>query len=159
MLFELGRVCLVKYNMKKSSSKSKVKFIYCNVFKRGVSVFIGKCNDLRKWAKKAYDLPQEQDMIDDINYLCNDENYSNNNLSARCYYSKCGECIVHIPEFSFEYDIIKMCNLAHEILHATHILLDTVGVEYIKDGTNETFTYVFEYMLRGALDKEGYVNV
>ena len=137
---------------------AKYKYIYCDVYKRGVSVFIGDCESLKKWAKKAYDYPEVQDMIKDI-LECSDEEYRNNDVTARCYCSNAGCWIVHIPSFSFTYNPTEITKMSHELLHATMGLLDFIGVEYRYNGNNEPYTYLHEYLLTEALIEKGYKNV
>lgn len=136
---------------------SKYKYIYCDVYKRGVSVFIGDCNSLRNWAKKVYNNPCEQDLIASINEYCSEEHY--NTAAASCYESDSGEWIIHLPKFSFTYNPTEIANLSHELLHAALGILDFVGVEYRYKGSNEPYTYLHEYLLKNALIEKGYKNV
>ena len=138
---------------------AKYKYIHCDVYKRGVTVFIGDCDSLRNWVKKFYKESYEQDMVDVINRSCSEEEYNDQFISARCYESNSGQWVVHLPEFSFTYDPIEIADLAHELLHATHGLLDFIGVEYRYGGANEPYTYLYEYLLKNALTEKGYKNV
>ena len=147
---------------KKSSNKGNkaiYKYIHCNVFKRGVLVFIGDCESLRKLAKKIYKDPCEQDLIKSLENYCTDDNYFSYDVAARCYDSDSGQFIIHLPKFSFTYNIEEIGNLSHELLHAAMLLCDFIGVDYVHKGSNETLTYIHEYLLKEALDKEGYKKV
>lgn len=148
------------------SSKKKVekkesiyKYIHCDVYKHGVVVFIGNCDDLRKLVNKVYKDPQVRDLVMCVNKYCTDENYVSNNISARCYNSDSGQFIVHLPSFSFTYDPTEISNLSHELLHATFLMLDYIGIEYAYNGNNEAYTYLNEFLLREALTKKGYKKV
>ena len=144
---------------KKIGTEAKYKYIHCDVYKHGISVFIGDCDSMRKWAKKFYNEPIERDMIDSIEKYCTTERYIKENIAATCYDSDSGQWLIHIPEFSFTYDPVEISNLSHELLHATHGLLDYVGVEYRYGGSNEPYTYLHEYLLKNALTEKGYKYV
>lgn len=146
---------------KKKSIKvsAKYKYIHCDVYKHGVSVFIGDCDSLKKWAKKFYSEPQEQDMIESIDKFCNAERYRSENVAASCYDSDSGQWIVHLPSFSFSYNPTEITNLSHELLHAACGMLDYLGVEYRYGGSNEPYTYLHEYLLKNALIEKGYKDV
>ena len=147
---------------KKSSNKGNkaiYKYIHCDVFKHGVSVFIGDCDSLKKWARKIYNEPQEQDMIESIDKFCNAERYTNEDVAASCYDSDSGQWIVHLPSFSFSYNPTEITNLSHELLHAACGMLDYLGVEYRYGGSNEPYTYLHEYLLKNALIEKGYKKV
>lgn len=138
---------------------AKYKYIHCDVFKRGVSIFIGDCDSLRKWAKKFYNAPQEQDLIDVVNKYCTKENYFTTDVAARQYGSDSGQWIIHLPKFSFTYNPTEIATLSHELLHATHGMLDFLGVEYRYGEANEPYTYLHEYLLKNALMEKGYKEV
>ena len=143
----------------KATQESMYKYIYCNVWRRGVTVFIGTCEDLVKHVNKYFTHCTVQDLTSSINMHCNTLNYENNEVTARTYSSDAGYFIVHLPKFSFTYDAEELASLSHELLHATHALLDFLGVEYRYGGANEPYTYTFEYLLREALNKKGYKKV
>lgn len=135
------------------------KYIHCDVYKRGITVFIGDCESLKKWAGKFYTDPVERDMINTIEVSCSSDEYNNHDVAARCYDSESGQWIIHIPEFYFKYNPLQISSLSHEILHATFGILDFLGVEYRYGGSNEPYTYLYEYLLRNALTEEGYKYV
>ena len=141
-------------------NKSMYKYIQCDPYKRGISVFIGSCEDLKKWARKFYNNTCEEDLVAQIEEYCNDSRYTSTEVSASTYSStKCGHQVVHIPCFSFSYSPAEITNLSHEILHAVFGILDYVGVEYRYGGANEAYTYLYEYALKEALTVKGYKNV
>lgn len=141
------------------NNKAIYQYIHCDVFKHGISVFIGDCESLRKWSKKFYNEPCEKDLIQQIELYCTDEDYFSNNVAARCYNSSSGQVIVHLPTFSFSYNPIEISNLSHELLHATFLLLDFIGIEYRYGGNNEVYTYLHEYLLKHALIQKDYKKV
>lgn len=140
--------------------KAIYQYIHCDVYKHGVSVFIGDCASLRKWAKKVYNEPNEKDLIQAIELSCTDENYFDNSVAARCYSSSSsGQFVVHLPSFSFSYNPEEISCLSHELLHATFLMLDFIGIEYKYDGNNEAYTYLHEYLLKHALLEKYYKKV
>lgn len=139
---------------------NKYKYIHCDPYKRGVSVFIGDCESLKKWARKFYDRPDERDLIEQLDAYCNEDRYINNDVWASTYESSiCGHQLIHIPKLSFKYDVTEISNLSHEVLHAVLAILDYVGVEYHYKGAHEPYTYLYEYVLKEALTEKGYKNV
>ena len=146
--------------MNKKENKAIYKYIHCDPYKRGVSIFIGDCESLKKWAKKFYNRPDERDLLEQLDVYCNETRYINKDVAASTYGSDiCGHQIVHIPSFDFKYDPSQLSNVAHEILHAVFSILDYVGVEYRYNGTNEPYTYLFEYVFKEALIEKGYKRV
>lgn len=138
----------------------KYKYIHCDPYKRGVSIFIGDCESLKKWAKRFYNRPDEKDLIKQLEEYCNEDRYVNKDVAASTYSSETtGHQIVHIPTFSFEYNPSQISNLTHELLHAALNILDYVDVEYRYGGTNEPYTYLLEFLVKQALTEKGYKNV
>ena len=143
----------------KDTQESMYKYIYCNVWRRGVTVFIGACEDLVKFTHRNFTHSTVQDLVASIDTHCNTLNYDSNEVIARFYCSDAGYFIVHLPKFSFTYNEEEIAYLSHELLHATHALLDFLGVEYRYGGANEPYTCTFEYLLKEALNKKGYKKV
>ena len=138
----------------------KYKYIHCDPYKRGVSIFIGDCESLKKWAKRFYNRPDEKDLIKQLEEYCNEDRYVNKDVAASTYSSETtGHQIVHIPTFSFGYNPSQISNLTHELLHAALNILDYVDVEYRYGGTNEPYTYLLEFLVKQALTEKGYKNV
>lgn len=132
------------------------KYIHCDVYKCGVSIFIGECEALKKWAKKVYNGNADVDMLQGMEATCTEADYIENNVAARCYVSSGGACIVHLPRFSFTYNPQEITSLSHEVLHAAFGILDYIGVEYRYGGSNEPYTYLHEFILKNALIRNGY---
>ena len=75
----------------------KYKYIHCDPYKRGVSVFIGDCESLKKWAKRFYNRPDERDLIEQLEKYCNEDRYVNKDVAASNYSSETtGQQIVHM---------------------------------------------------------------
>lgn len=135
---------------------TKYKYIHCDVWKTGISVFIGDTSSLLKWAKKIYREAEEQDMIHSIEMYGTEEDYEEKRVVGRLYHSDSGQYIVHVPAFSFTFNPTEISILSHELLHATFLMLDFLGVEYRYTGSNEPYTYTHEYLLKEALKEKGY---
>lgn len=142
---------------RKKNKKSIYKYIYCDVYRRGVLVFIGSCEDLCDTAKDLYE--DDKQLINTLHESCNDEIYKSTDVAGRCYDSEAGSIIVHLQTFSFDFNPLQIGTLSHELLHAAFLLLDFIGIEYKYGGNNEAYTYLHEYLLREALELEGYVSV
>ena len=139
---------------------NKYKYIHCDPYKRGVSIFIGDCESLKKWARKFYNRPDEGDLIEQLDTYCNEDRYSNNDVCASTYESSIsGHQLIHLPKFSFKYNVAEIANLSHEILHAVLAILDYVGIDYHYKGTHEPYAYLYEYVMKEALTEEGYKKV
>ena len=135
------------------------KYIHCDMFKRGVVIFIGDCDSLSKWVGKFYRDPEEQDLVTQVKQYCTQDRYSSTGVAGSCYESSSGQWLIHLPFFSFTYDPVEITNLSHEALHAAFGMLDFVGVEYRYGGSNEPYTYLHEFIFKNALRQEGYRNV
>ena len=145
--------------MEFKKNKAIYKYIYCDVWKCGISVFIGDNESLLKWAKKFYTDSEEQDMIMSIEKHGSENEYREKRVAGRIYESDSGQWIIHLPSFSFSYDPVEISNMSHEILHAAFLILDFVGMEYMYQGNNEAYTYLQEFLLKNALNKEGYKGI
>ena len=146
-------------NKKSTKKENLYKYIYCDVFKVGVVIFIGDCDALKKWANKTFTTECTRDILASINTYCSSEEYYLKDVCARIYDSDCGEFVVHIPRFSFSYNTNELSTLVHELLHATFLMGDFIGIEYKYKGNNEFYTYLQEFLLKEALDKKGYKKV
>ena len=139
---------------------NKYKYIHCDPYKRGVSIFIGDCESLKKWARKFYNRPDEKDLLEQLNKYCNEERYNDTDVCASTYESSIsGHQLIHLPEFSFKYDATEISNLGHEVFHAVTAILDYAGVDYVYKGTHEPQAYLYEYVLKEALIEKDYKKV
>ena len=143
----------------KTKNKALCKYIHCDICKTGVLIFIGDCNSLREYARKTYKYDYCKDILDGIMTSCTEEEYYKCNVSARTYDSDSGCFLIHLPKFSFSYDPIEISTLDHELLHATFLIGDYMGIEYHYRGNNEFYTYLHEFLLKEALIKKGYNKV
>ena len=126
------------------------KHIRADVYRRGITVFMGTRKELVKFVEEAYDgdellLKQVKDDVDDATSI------------GTAYKEERGQSLVWVPSFPKTPE--QIASLAHEILHATYTLLDFCGVEYRYGGANEPYTYLFEYFLTNTLKKEGYEHL
>lgn len=132
-------------------AKPKVKYIPCDMWKRGIYVFIGTLSQLKKWVFS--------------------ETYSEWSEDFKAELNKCSERSIGAASYHYDYDgtgvilISKFPNtpkeyaiLSHEILHAVFKMLDYCNVEYVRYNTNETFTYLDEHITRNVLEKKGYIE-
>lgn len=130
---------------------AKVKWIPCDMWKRGIYVFIGTLKELTDWCFNKTKDTWSKDFLIMLGRL--DER----NIGAASYnYDNDGTGVILIP---------KMPNtpkehavLAHEILHSVFVMLDYCRVEYVQNSNNETFTYLDEHITRNALEKDGYID-
>lgn len=132
---------------------AQVKFISCDVYKRGIFVFIGTLSQLQAWAKNKFTDEMEKGFLQGILSTTSDSWAA----AEYFFYETDGEAIVRIdqyPKTPKQYE-----ELIHELLHATFCLLGFCGVEYVQGGSNEAYTYLLGHLTRNALEKEGYEQV
>lgn len=130
---------------------AKVKYIPCDIYKRGISVFIGTLDEFKTWVKKEYTDKEEKDFVRMVLGLeeCGMASFNYNNMDGQ------GVVLIsNYPETPKEHAALE-----HELLHATFHVLNFCHVEYCIDGSNEAFTYMLEHLTRWALEKEGYNEV
>lgn len=129
---------------------AKVKYIPCDIYKRGIEIFIGSPKELKEYFKKNYNEDE-----DDRKF-----NYSleNCNYGIADFHCGNGYGIVRIPKFPNTPE--EIAYTAHELLHATMWVLWYCGVEYSNDNiNNEHYTYLLEHLVRNTLEKKGYKDV
>lgn len=128
---------------------AEVKYIPCDIYKRGIWVFVGTLDELKLWVEKEFTCEDENEFVDMVLGL-----KKRNEMASFNYDMLNGQGVVHIYKFptgSKEY-----AALSHELLHATFHVLNFCNVEYAYDGNNEAFTYLLEHLMRNALEREGY---
>ena len=127
---------------------AKVKYIRCDIYKRGINVLIGTPEELKRWCEKTY---------------CEDEDDRDFNESLRrCrygladfHYSYEGYAVIRLPKFPKT--PVEMAYTTHEVFHAASWLLSFSGVDYDNENiNNEAFAYLIEHLMRNILEKEGY---
>ena len=132
---------------------AKVKYIPCDIYKRGITVFLGSLDELKRWVKSEYVADEEKDFAAFIQSLKKEKiggasfNYNNNDGQGIVLFHK-------FPETPKEIACVD-----HELLHATFHLLDFCNVDFICGGSNEAYTYLHEHLMRNALEKEGYIDL
>ena len=125
---------------------AKYKYIRADIYKRGITVFIGSRKELTQFVKIAFkDLPEL------VNAVAKSEDST---ALGTTFLEEFGQSLIWLPKLPKTPDGIA--NLAHEILHATFALLDYIGVEYVPDSPNEAYTYLSEFFLYRALLIKGY---
>lgn len=129
---------------------AKVKYIPCDIYKRGIDIFIGSPSELKAWCKQAFN---EDEYDKEFN-----KSLENCSYGLADFHYGAGYAVVRIPKFPKTPE--EIAYTAHELLHATMWLLWYSGVEY--DNTtinNEAYTYLHEHLVRNTLEKKGYENV
>ena len=138
---------------KNNNAVAKAKYIPCDIFKRGIGVFIGTLEQFKKWVSIDYTSDDEKAFIEMILNL--EEN--DVGIASFNYDYKNGNGIVLLPKFPKTPK--EIAALAHEMMHATFFIMDFCQVDYNKNTNNETFTYVHEHLMRNALEETGYEEV
>lgn len=137
-------------SFKSMNNKAKVKYIPCDIYKRGINVFIGTPEQLKEWCKKHFNEDKDDEEF----------NYSLENCSyglADFHYGN-GYAVVRLPKFPV--NPIELAYTGHELLHATMWILWYSGVQYDNNSVcNEAYTYLFEHLLRNTLERKGYEEV
>ena len=138
---------------KKKNNKPLVKFIPCDIYRRGVCIFVGKLNEFKKFIEKEY--PKEED-AEFRNMVLQTEECSS--IALQIFYDK-RDATCHILIDELKYTPKYIAKLTHELLHATFFILDFCGVGYYSDTNNEPFTYMLEHLVINAVEKYGYEEV
>ena len=132
---------------------AKVKYIPCDIYKRGITVFIGSVQELKRWVQHEYKDESEKCFVNMIEHLPE----TSSSAASFNYNNMDGQGIVHI--YKFPRTPKEIATLEHELLHATFHVLNFCNVLYDSESNNESFTYLLEHLTRCALEKEGYKNV
>lgn len=130
---------------------AKVKYIRCDIYKRGIYVFIGTPDEFKKWIRSVFNEDN-----DDLEFVRSAETCSYG--IADFHYGN-GYGIVRLPKFPKTPE--EIAYTTHELLHATIWLLWYSGVSYNNEGNihNEAYTYLLEHLVRNTFKKEGYATV
>lgn len=128
------------------------KTLPINLFRRGILIFIGTHEMFKKWVKDYFkDDTEFEDLVD---YIFEQED---TNVDGTCWFNgKSGDCIIELPKFPKTPDSIAAAS--HEALHATFNILNYCSIEFTPGGSNETFTYLLQYIIKHILIKEDYIN-
>ena len=128
----------------------KFKYIPCDIYKRGITVFVGTLCEMKSWVSKNYTDDDEKDFVDMVMSLRDGDHTA----ASFSYNSADGEGIVLIPRIPNTPKEHAM--LSHELLHAAFHLLGFCRVEFSYGGSNEPYAYLLEHLTRNALEKSGY---
>lgn len=128
---------------------AEFKYIPCDIYKRGIWVFVGSLDELKSWVKTEFTYDDEEEFVNMVLGL-----KKRNEAASFNYDNHNGQGVVHI--YDFPTDPKEYAALSHELLHATFHVLNFCSVEYAYDGNNEAFTYLLEHLMRNALETEGY---
>lgn len=127
---------------------AKFKVINIELYRRDITIFIGTHDEFKEWLA-SYNVPTSWERLVE-NVLDSDDAA----LASYWYNSNNGNGIIELPwhpESAYEIGIA-----AHESLHAVFRMFDYLGVEYVVNGSNESFTYMLEYILNNILDYNNY---
>lgn len=132
---------------------AKCLYIPCDIYKRGINVFVGSLVEFKAWINKNYTEQCEQEFVDMVMGL----KEQNIGMASFNYNNMDGHGVVLIPKFPETPK--EYAALVHELLHATFHILNFCHVEYTYDGNNEAFTYLLEHITRWALEKDNYSEI
>ena len=127
---------------------AKIKWIDVDIYKTGVTIFVGTHKEFIKYTKN---MASKYDEYKDIVSLAEDRE------SAASFYwdAESRTLIVEVTSLKFNYS--KLGEVVHELDHAAFYILDECGVYYgPENGTKEVHTYLLELLVRGTFNKEGY---
>lgn len=126
---------------------AKVKYIPCDIYKRGINVFIGTPDQLIEWAKKTYNYDE-----DDAEFIRELETCS---YGEADFHWGNGYGVIRLPKFPKTPREIAYAT--HEIFHAASYILWYSGVEFNnKNVANEAYAYLIEHLTRNTFEKEDY---
>ena len=127
---------------------AKIKWIDVDIYKTGVTIFVGTHKEFIKYTKN---MASKYDEYKDIVSLAEDRE------SAASFYwdAESRTLIVEVTSLKFNYRTLG--EVIHELDHAAFYILDECGVYYgPEDGSKEAHTYLLELLVRGTFNKEGY---
>lgn len=129
---------------------AKAKYIPCDIYKRGITVFIGNPKELILYCKKTYNEDKDDE---EFNYSLEHCSYG----LADFHYGN-GYAVVRLPKFPKKPE--EIAYTTHELLHAAMWILWYCGVE-ISNSTinNEALTYLLEHLVRNTMESTGYEDV
>lgn len=129
---------------------AKIKWIDVDIYKTGVTIFVGTHNEFIKYLK---DMASKYDYYKEIVPLA--ENRDTTSAANFYWNAKSRTLIVEVTSLKFNYNTIG--TVIHELDHAAFYILDECGVYYgPNDGSKEAHTYLLELLVGGTFNKEGY---
>ena len=130
---------------------AKIKYVNVDIFKTGVTIFVGTHNEFIKYLK---DMASKYDYYKEIVPLAEDSRY-NTSVASFYYNAKSRTLIVEVTSLKFNYRTLG--EVIHELDHAAFYILDECGVYYgPEDDGKEAHTYLLELLVEGTFNKEGY---
>lgn len=127
---------------------AKIKYVNVDIYKTGVTIFVGTHKEFIKYTKN---MASKYDEYKDIVSLAEDRE------SAASFYwdAESRTLIVEVTSLKFNYS--KLGEVVHELDHAAFYILDECGVYYgPEDASKEAHTYLLELLVEGTFNKEGY---
>ena len=129
---------------------AKIKYVNVDIYKTGVTIFVGTHNEFIKYLK---DMASKYDDYKDIVSLA--ENGDNASVASFYWNAKSRILIVEVTSLKFNYS--KLGEVVHELDHAAFYIVDECGVYYgPEDDSKEAHTYLLELLVKGTFNKEGY---
>lgn len=127
---------------------AKYKVINIDLYRRDITVFIGSHEEFKDWVTSIAAPKSWEQLIESVVYSDDDS------IGSYWYNINNGNGIIELPKHPKTPE--EIATASHEALHATFRLLDYVGVEYMRNGSNEPFTYTLEYIVNGIMDFKNY---
>ena len=132
---------------------AKYKIIHIDIYQRDITVFIGNHNEFKAWIasceipnswKKLVETVIDSEDDAEASYWYNDTN-GNGIIELKTH-----------PETKEE-----ISTAAHECLHCVMRVLSYIGIPCVEYESNESYTYLLEYILLKVLDYNDYelVNI
>lgn len=127
---------------------AKYKVIHIDLYKRDITVFIGTHDEFKDWVS-SYRVPTSwEQLIESIVYSDDDA------IASYWYNRNNGNGIIELPYHPKHAN--EIATAAHEALHSVFHIANYVGLEYVKGGSNESFTYLLEFIVDNILDFNNY---
>lgn len=127
--------------------KGKYKYIWSEIYRRGIMVFIGPTKALKEFVKDWSDNDKIKDEV-----LHNED--SGDTLGTTYYTDNSGESLIHLLYPPRNADQIAYA--VHEAFHAVAFLLEYVGMRLDVNVSDEAYAYLLEYVTRELLTKDNW---
>lgn len=127
---------------------AKFKIINIDLYKRDITVFIGTHSEFQDWVSQ-YRVPASWEQLIESIIVSEDDA-----LASYWYNRNNGNGIIELPFHPKTAEELAVAG--HEALHATFRIADYVGLEYIRGGSNEAFTYLHAFILENIFNYEDY---
>lgn len=127
---------------------AKFKIINIDLYKRDITVFIGTHSEFQDWVSQ-YRVPASWEQLIESIIISEDDA-----LASYWYNRNNGNGIIELPFHPKTAE--ELATAAHEALHATFRIADYVGLEYMRGGSNEAFTYLHAFILENIFNYEDY---